>query len=283
MNLSNAYKEAVNIISAVSEDCEFDAMCLLEKAFSISRTEYYLNSEKQISEDEYRAFISLAKRRALGEPLQYILGEWEFMGKTFLVGEGVLIPRPETEMIAEEALKFLKNKKSPVVFDLCAGSGCIGVTVASERKDAKVYLLEKSDKAAEYLEKNIALNKADNAVFVKGDLFESYMDMAELKPDLILSNPPYIESSVISSLQKEVQREPHMALDGGEDGLDFYRALSEKWIDLINDGGMIIIECGEGQADDICKIFSENPRVKNAVGYKDFGGSDRMVTAEIIG
>lgn len=281
MNLSNAYKEAVNIISAVSDDSEFDAMCLLEKAFNMSRTEYYLNSGRLISDEEYTAFISLAERRTSGEPLQYILGEWEFMGKPFLVGDGVLIPRPETEMIAEKALEFLKNKKSPVVFDLCAGSGCIGVTVASERKDSKVYLLEKSDKAFEYLERNVALNKADNAFPLKGDLFESFTDMAKFKPDLILSNPPYIESGVISSLQKEVQREPHMALDGGEDGLDFYRALSGEWINLINDGGMIIIECGEGQADDICKIFLENPRVKKAEGYKDLSGNDRMVTAEI--
>ncbi len=279
MLLKDAYKKAAEIISVRSEDALFDSMCLTEKVFGIDRTGYYLRSDEEISDEKYEELIGLAQRRASGEPLQYILGKWEFMGRSFFVGEGVLIPRPETEMIVESALDFLKDKKAPVIIDLCSGSGCIGISVAAERKDSKVYLIEKSEAAFSYLEKNIRLNGVPNAVAVRGDIFIDACKFNNVYPDLILSNPPYIESEIIPKLQNEVLREPLMALDGGKDGLDFYRAIADYWIPLLKKGGAVIAECGENQAESICGIFEESERVRSTSFRLDYCGNERMVTA----
>lgn len=279
MLLKDAYKKAAEIISVRSEDALFDSMCLTEKVFGIDRTGYYLRSDEEISDEKYEELIGLAQRRASGEPLQYILGKWEFMGRSFFVGEGVLIPRPETEMIVETALDFLKDKKAPVIIDLCSGSGCIGISVAAERKDSKVYLIEKSEAAFLYLEKNIRLNGVPNAVAVRGDIFTDADKFDSVHPDVILSNPPYIESDTVAGLQSEVLREPLMALDGGKDGLDFYRAIADFWIPLLGKGGAVIAECGENQAESICSIFEKSKRVKSTDFKLDYCGNERMVTA----
>lgn len=283
MNLRETYKKAAELISSQTEDAQFDAMCLIEKVFGIDRTQYYLKSDEEVTDEKYNELISYAVRRASGEPLQYILGQWDFMGRTFLVGKGVLIPRPETEMIAEAALDFIKNKKNPVILDLCSGSGCIGVSIAAERSDSSVYLLEKSNEALSFLKRNIELNKTENAFPVQGDIFTDSSKFNELKPDLIVSNPPYIESGTIPSLQREVLEEPVMALDGGNDGLDFYRVISANWIPLLNESGAVIVECGENQAKSICDIFEKNERVTGTSFALDYGGNDRMVIAKTGG
>lgn len=280
MNLRDAYKKAVDIISPRTTDAHFDAMCLVEKVFGLDRTQYYLKSDEKVSDEKYDELISYATRRASGEPLQYILGQWEFMGRSFLVGEGVLIPRPETEMLVEAAIDFIKDIERPVIFDLCSGSGCIGISVAAENPKCTVYLLEKSDEAITYLKKNIELNMVKNVFLVQGDIFTDYHKFSDLKPNLILSNPPYIESDTVSSLQDEVLREPVMALDGGADGLDFYRAISSYWISLLNDDGAVIVECGENQGEKICEIFKENPHIETASYFLDYCENDRMVIAK---
>lgn len=280
MNLRETYKKAAEIISSQTEDAQFDAMCLIEKVFNIDRTQYYLKSDEEVTDEKYNELISSAVRRAAGEPLQYILGQWEFMGRTFFVGKGVLIPRPETEMIVEAALDFIKNKKNPVILDLCSGSGCIGISIAAERPDSTVYLFEKSEEAFSFLKRNIELNKTENTFPVKGDIFTDSFKFSELKLDLIVSNPPYIESDTIPSLQREVLEEPVMALDGGTDGLDFYRVISSNWITLLKESGAVIVECGENQAKSICDIFEKNKRVTSTSFALDYGGNDRMVIAK---
>lgn len=280
MNLRETYKKAAEIISSQTEDAQFDAMCLIEKVFNIDRTQYYLKSDEEVTDEKYNELISSAVRRAAGDPLQYILGQWEFMGRTFFVGKGVLIPRPETEMIVEAALDFIKNKKNLVILDLCSGSGCIGISIAAERPDSTVYLFEKSEEAFSFLKRNIELNKTENTFPVKGDIFTDSFKFSELKLDLIVSNPPYIESDTIPSLQREVLEEPVMALDGGTDGLDFYRVISSNWITLLKESGAVIVECGENQAKSICDIFEKNKRVTSTSFALDYGGNDRMVIAK---
>ena len=258
------------------ENSDFDARCLLEFVLNLNPTQYLLNRSEEVDSVCAEKFLSLVERRSNGEPLQYILGKWEFMGLPFYVGEGVLIPRPETEMLVEYALDFLKDKKNPVVIDLCSGSGCIAISVAKHLPNAKVYAVEKSDLAFPYLKKNIWLNCVFNVSAVHGDIFDRTL-LSDIKPDLILSNPPYIRSSEIASLQSEVRNEPSMALDGGEDGLIFYREIANGWIDRLGTGGAIAVECAEDQTEDIIRMFSE--KTQYAEAFNDLSGLPRTVTA----
>lgn len=258
------------------ENSDFDARCLLEFVLNLNPTQYLLNRSEEVDSVCAEKFLSLVERRSNGEPLQYILGKWEFMGLPFYVGEGVLIPRPETEMLVEFALDFLKDKKNPVVIDLCSGSGCIAISVAKHLPNAKVYAVEKSDLAFPYLKKNIWLNCVFNVSAVHGDIFDRTL-LSDIKPDLILSNPPYIRSSEIASLQSEVRNEPSMALDGGEDGLIFYREIANGWLDRLGTGGAIAVECAEDQTEDIIRMFSE--KTQYAEAFNDLSGLPRTVTA----
>lgn len=258
------------------ENSDFDARCLLEFVLNLNPTQYLLNRSEEVDSVCAEKFLSLVERRSNGEPLQYILGKWEFMGLPFYVGEGVLIPRPETEMLVEFALDFLKDKKNPVVFDLCSGSGCIAISVAKHLPNAKIYAVEKSDLAFPYLKKNIWLNCVFNVSAVHGDIFDSTL-LSDIKPDLILSNPPYIRSPEIASLQSEVRNEPSMALDGGEDGLIFYREIANGWLDRLGTGGAIAVECAEDQTEDIIRMFSK--KTKYAEAFNDLSGLPRTVTA----
>ena len=258
------------------ENSDFDARCLLEFVLNLNPTQYLLNRSEEVDSVCAEKFLSLVERRSNGEPLQYILGKWEFMGLPFYVGEGVLIPRPETEMLVEFALDFLKDKKNPVVIDLCSGSGCIAISVAKHLPNAQVYAVEKSGLAFPYLKKNIWLNCVFNVSAVHGDIFDRTL-LSDIKPDLILSNPPYIRSPEIASLQSEVRNEPSMALDGGEDGLIFYREIANGWLDRLGTGGAIAVECAEDQTEDIIRMFSE--KTQYAEAFNDLSGLPRTVTA----
>lgn len=207
------------------------------------------------------------KRRIDGEPLQYILGEWEFYSLPFIVGEGVLIPRPETELLVDLALEEIKEGSK--VIDLCSGSGAIAIAIAKNSK-ATVCALEKYEKAFSFLEKNVALNNA-KVKLIKEDLFEF---LPQDKFDIIISNPPYIKTAVLDSLQKEVKREPMSALDGGEDGLIFYRHIA-KLSKCLNSGGKIMVEIGFDQAEAVQEIFKQNGLIPKV--YKDLSGVQRVI------
>lgn len=254
------------------ENCENEARWIFESVFG-GREVLLFDPHRQADESRADLFLGKIKERAEGMPVQYVIGEWDFYGESFNVGKGVLIPRPETEMLVDYALEYLKDKKSPVIYDLCSGTGCIGLTLARLVPDSKVYLLEKSSEAFRYLESNRERHSCDNAELIFGDLFDGYKAFDIPQPDLILSNPPYIESGIIPTLQSEVQLEPSMALDGGKDGLDFYRAISEKWLPYCK--GAIAVECGEGQTAEIKKLFKEF--CTDISEQADFNGIGRIV------
>lgn len=277
MTINELYKQGVGYLEdAQKENAGFDARCLLEHVLKVSSTKFMLIRDKKIDAKKELEYLTLIRRRVSGEPLQYILGQWEFMDCKFFVGEGVLIPRPETELLVDFAVDFLNGKKSPIIFDLCSGSGCIAISVAKAVKGSKVYAVEKSDDAFRYLEKNIKLNSAKNVIAVKGDIFD-FMLLNGITPDLILSNPPYIPSDELPLLQVEVQKEPSMALDGGTDGYDFYKALSQDWLKRISKGGAMAVECAENQADDISQMFSLSGAQTDIIN--DLSGFPRVVTA----
>ncbi len=238
------------------ENALFDTLCLIEQATSFTKTALYLNADKEVDKATECVFKANIQKRMLGEPLQYILGTWEFMGMDFAVGPGVLIPRPETEILVELAIEELgKRKNNPVVFDLCAGTGCIGLSVAKLCTNANVYLIEKSPQALEYLVRNNNSFQLDNTTIVAGDILKSFQLFELPKPDIILSNPPYVTTAEIEGLQLELGFEPHNALDGGHDGLDFYRVINEHWSPYLKAGGMLAVECGETQAEMISELF----------------------------
>ena len=211
-----------------------------------------------LPEADFIALKRAARRRAEGEPLQYILGEWEFFGLPFYVGEGVLIPRPDTEIIVEQALAAIGSLPSPRVLDLCAGSGCIAAAVAAHHPHAVVTAVELFEPAYTYLRRNIDRLRlpitAVQADCLKEDESEPWIQNAF---DLIVSNPPYIPTETLPHLQREVRREPMAALDGGPDGLRFFREIARLWPRHLKPGGSLILETGDGQARAVCEILKD--------------------------
>jgi len=259
-----------------NDDARFDALCLAERAFALSKTDLRLHGDQTVDPTE---FFALIDRRASGEPLQYILGEWEFYGLRFAVGPGVLIPRPETEMLVEVALNAQMyaapcagHNAQCTVVDLCAGSGCVGLSVAHHRPNARVYCIELSDEALPYLRKNA--RPYPNAEVIAADI---NCELCIVNCALILANPPYVKLAELGCLQDEVRREPRMALDGGADGLKFYRVLAEKWLPRLAPGGLLACECGEGQAQSVAAMFA--PCATEIA--KDFNNIERVVTAKV--
>jgi release factor glutamine methyltransferase len=203
-----------------------------------------------------RTVRDLVERHLAGEPVAYLIGEWEFYGLPLDVSRDVLIPRPDTEVLAEQAIGYLKTLGECRVLDLCAGSGCIGLAVAAQVSQARVVLGEYSDAALRICRQNIRRNSLTGRVVPMqvNALEKPEKTLGEF--DCIVCNPPYIPHGDIDGLDVSVRDyEPHLALDGGEDGLDFYRAVSEKWKDVLCPGGRLYFEVGIGQADDVLRIM----------------------------
>lgn len=259
MTISSLYKSICELLADNKiEDSSLEARYIIEHILDLSYSEFLLSGNNEISPENAEKAEMMALHRITGEPLQYIIGQWDFMGYTFKVGSGVLIPRPETEILCEYVYEKIKNLSSPVVYDLCSGSGCIGLSLKKLCPKAKVVLVEKSDEALKYLRENSKnLCVGDEPAIIQGDIL-SYEDFDFLpKADVIVSNPPYIRSREIPFLQKEVQHEPKMALDGGDDGLIFYRALVNFWSDKLKDNGFMAFECGEDQSEAITELFNK--------------------------
>lgn len=257
------------------ENASYEAKEITASCLEIKVSDLLFLQNDNCPDSAKKKTTEYVQRRANGEPLQYILGEWTFCSLPFKVGKGVLIPRIETEFIVYQANSFLKGKKDRIIFDLCSGSGCIGISVAVNNPGCEVYLLDISPDALSYAEKNVLLNGVKNVTIFKYDISDGYKSEILPAPDIILSNPPYIRSDEIASLQPEVLREPVLALDGGDDGLDFYKILAEKWLGYIKDGGMFVLESGENQPPKIKNMIDGFSNVKIE---QDFFSVERFVT-----
>ena len=208
-----------------------------------------------LTQQQQEQLRQLASRRLEGEPLQYLLGEWEFYGLTLKVGPGVLIPRPDTETLVEAGLSYLKGRTGCRVLDLCAGTGCVGLAVERSAKNiSALYALEKEEAAFFYLKENLAAYES-RVMPLHQDGLAPGPEADRL--DLILCNPPYLTGEDMESLQTEVRYEPPSALDGGEDGLDFYRRLTAVWKDRLVSGGLLAYEIGMGQQEDVTQILRQ--------------------------
>lgn len=259
------------------ESPEFEAGCLAEQLFG---TAWRLMPPQQLAQpltpEEDAALHTLARRRLAGEPLQYLLGEWEFYGLPFAVGPGVLIPRQDTETLVECALQAAEGMFAPSILDLCAGSGCIGIALAHCLPHARITAVEQSADALRYLQENAALNRTPLHI-VKGDVLDPALAESIRGADIIVSNPPYLSAADLAALQKEVQAEPRAALDGGEDGLLFYRQMPALWLESLKPGGRLLFEIGMGQEEAVSG-FLARAGYTNLEIFPDLAGISRVVS-----
>lgn len=287
MRLLDALKTSTEYLEKAGiEDAFADSEMLTLHSAGIDRLEAYMENP-EISKAVLAKIRRLVRRRAKGEPVQYLVGHIEFLGLKIHVGKGVLIPRPETELLVEEAISRggvappvqKAGAKKPRVLDLCTGSGCIALALAKGLPHADVYGTDVSRTALRYAKKNARENSVENVAFLCGSLF------SPLKPgtcfDLIVSNPPYVKRADIAGLQREVKEwEPLEALDGGVEGLDFYRRIFADARGHLCKGGKIIVELGFGLSMDVEALASEQGYKKIEV-KKDYAGIERTLKAEL--
>ena len=311
ISLSKSYLQKSNI-----EDFNLKIKLLIEYVFDIKKEQIILNYDREIDEDKVLEFNNLLEKVKNGVPVQYIINKQEFMGLNFYVDENVLIPQPDTEILVEEVIKYCniirnvnkttyekrenkcKDKKQETtkeenirnnlmiekikqdninskikILDLCTGSGIIGISIYKYLENVEIYASDISKKALEIANKNAKNNDA-KINFINSNMFEN---IKEKNFDIIVSNPPYIESSVIKNLSKEVQNEPRLALDGGEDGLDFYRIILKNASKYLNEDGALFLEIGYNQKEKLEELFNNSKLYKNIKCVKDLCGNDRVI------
>ena len=238
------------------------------------------DNEQITKKQQWEYFINIEKL-SQGIPLQHITHLQEFMKMDFYVNENVLIPRPDTEILVEEVIKLTKNMQKPEMLDLCTGSGAIGISIAKYIKNTKIYATDVSEKALEVAKinaKNIGVE--ENIKFIKSDLFE---DIGKMKFDIIVSNPPYIKNGDICYLSEEVQKEPKLALDGGLDGLEFYRKIVKQAINYLKLGSYLCFEIGYDQKIDVIEIIENENKYVDTYSKKDLYGNDRVIITRVGG
>lgn len=261
-----------------------EAELLFTEILNCNRLDLYLNKKLYLDKDNSTFISSALKRRIYGEPIQYILGKTEFMGLSFKVNKDVFIPRPDTEILVETVVKLASSVNWSVpelnILDLGTGSGCIAISLAKSLKNAKLTATDISKEALEIAKENALLNNVE-INFLQSDLFNSYP--LPLTPyHLIISNPPYIPTQELDNLQLEIKYEPRMALDGGEDGLDFYRWISKLVPAYFKVNGFLIMEMGFKQKDALKDILEKSGDFKIIEIVKDYNNIDRVIVAQYI-
>ncbi|MGO1042425.1 peptide chain release factor N(5)-glutamine methyltransferase [Clostridioides difficile] len=262
----------------ISDTPRLDTELLLQKALGdVDRLYIHLNLNKELTEEQKIKFIGFAEERINGRPIAYIVEKREFMGLDFFVKEGVLIPRPDTETLVEEIIEICKDRKNVSILDIGTGSGAITVSLAKYIENSKVMSFDISEIALEIGKKNAIINEVDKKIeYIKSDLFTVLND-SDIKFDIIVSNPPYIKKRDIETLHIQVKDyEPYNALEGGEDGLDFYRKITEQGKKYLNECGILAYEVGHNQAEDVINIMKSNG-YKQIYTKKDIQGIDRVV------
>ena len=266
-------------LEKISDTPRLDVELFLQKALGdVDRIYIHLNLNNELTKEQYDEFLGYINDRINGRPVAYIVGNREFMGLDFFVKEGVLIPRPDTETLVEEIIELCKNKNEEInIVDIGTGSGAITVSLAKYIENSRVISLDISDIPLEVGKINAVNNDVDYKIeFIKSDVFSGIKNTGK-KFDIIVSNPPYIPRKDIETLHTQVKDyEPYNALEGGEDGLDFYRQITEESVEYLNQGGILAYEVGHDQAEDVSKIMKHH-------GYdriytkKDIQGIDRVV------
>ncbi len=279
MTYGELYSKAKADFAASGIDSpEADAILLMEHFFSVSKAQIITCKNKEAPHNQ-GAFLAAVNKRAERCPLQYILGGWSFMGLDLLAGEGVLCPREDTAVLVNAVAEKLSGVDNPVGVDLCAGTGAVGLGLCTLLLDASVFAVEKYDEAFAYLIRNVDSYAEYDICPIKADIMKPLVfDLPKL--DFIISNPPYIAADEFAGLLPEIGFEPKTALDGGTDGLDFYRTiLSPLWLDRLKPGGIVGLEIGDTQAQAVTSLM-QNTRLTDIKLHKDLSGLDRALTAK---
>lgn len=261
----------------ISDTPRLDVEMLIKKALGDVDSMYIrLNLDKSLDDEQEKYFLEMMKDRLNERPIAYIIGNREFMGLDFFVKEGVLIPRPDTETLVEELINICNNKTGLNILDIGTGSGAITVSLAKYLDKSHVISVDISDIALEIASKNAISNKVDELIdFIKSDVFSNVPK--EQKFDIIVSNPPYIRKKDIEGLNKQVKDfEPYNALEGGDDGLDFYRKITKESKEFLKTKGLLAYEVGHDQASDVIKIMQQNG-FEGIYTKKDLQGFERVV------
>lgn len=277
MKIKNILERGMEVLKETEvEEYKLKCRMLLANILGSSKEYLLIHGEEEIPKELENEFFLKIERVKKNEPIQYILNCQEFMGLEFYVDENVLIPQPDTEILVEEIIK-ISNKPKMKILDLCTGSGAIGISLYKLLKNAEVYASDISNEAINIAKKNANKNNV-KIEFIKSDLFENFSK--EYKFDIIVSNPPYIKTEVIQTLSEEVKREPVLALDGGRDGLKFYRKIIKESKNFLNPNGYLAFEIGYDQKEKVQNLFIENG-YKNIYSKKDLSENDRIVIAQI--
>ena len=269
------------------EDSVFKAEKLLQYLLNIDKTELLINNEMLVDKESENEYLILIDKLIKGKPLQYITNCQEFMKLNFFVDQNVLIPQPDTEILVEEVLDTInkvkqlrgieenREQEKILVLDLCTGSGAIGISIKKYITDLEVYASDISKEALKIAELNAKNNDVQIHV-INSDMLENI----KIKFDIIVSNPPYIETKELEKLPKDVQNEPQLALDGGEDGLKYYKIIRDEGYKFLKDNGAILLEIGYNQNRSVPDLFRNNENYKNIEIYKDLSNIDRVVKIE---
>lgn len=255
------------------DDAHIKANILLQYILKQTKQQLIINSKNEVKHSDAKLYKENIQKLINGTPLQYITNKQQFMGLDFYVDENVLIPQPDTEILVEEAIKIIKQNNSTNVLDLCTGSGAIAISIANYCLNTQVTATDISTKALNVAKKNSKQNNI-NIEFAESNLFER---LQKNKFDVIVSNPPYIETEVIKTLSKEVKNEPLIALDGGQDGLKFYKAILQQANNYLNKNGYLLLEIGYNQGQAILSLEHENLKLITKQPIKDLSGNDRVI------
>lgn len=271
MKIKEILQESIKQLKANEvEEPHAKARRLLAFTLEVPKEYLIINYDKEISKKQETIYKQYIKNLLEGEPIQYILGKQEFMGIEFAVNKDVLIPQPDTEILVEEVIKLLKQYKKPKILDLCTGSGAIAISISEKVSEAQIYASDINEKALAIARIN---DRSKKIKFILSDLFNNIED----KFDIIVSNPPYIKTHEIEKLSKEVQNEPILALDGGIDGLEFYRKIIGQASKYIKKNGYLCLEIGEEQKKQVKDIINNEKKYADIKEYKDLNKNDRVI------
>lgn len=279
MTIMEAIKKGmIELKNANIETPKLKARLLMQFTLNKPRQYIIVNDLNELTVKEENQYFSAIKKMRQGVPLEHITHQREFMKLNFFVNENVLIPRQDTEILVEEVINIAKKTNAKTILDLCTGSGAIAVSLAKYLPNTEITAVDISQEALKVAKKNAISNEVENQItFISSDLFTN---LENQKFDIIVSNPPYIRTEEIKSLSKEVQNEPLIALDGGQDGLDFYRDIIKQAHNYLKSNGKLCLEIGDEQKDAITQILKSNFNYTNIKYYKDLQGNDRVIIAE---
>ena len=282
MNIKEILEFGINKLKENNiKDPIFKSKILLANTLNKSKEYLLINEQEVLEEENVSKYTENIEKLCKNIPLQYLTNKQEFMGLDFFVNENVLIPQPDTEILVEEVIDICKNeykdKEKICILDLCTGSGCIGISIEKKINNSKVILSDISNQALD-VAKNNSIKHDTKLEIIQSDLFNNINS----KFDIIVSNPPYIKTDVIKTLDKEVQNEPQIALDGGEDGLNVYRRIVNEAYNYLNENGYLCLEIGYDQKDEVIKLLKNEEKYKDTYCKKDLENRDRIIVCKKI-